>query len=224
MNPIYTGKDVSFIDTKQAQRLAECKLADAETMAALASLGRTRSRTGPSTRPGANWFSVPTTTGSPGRSRTRCTWTSLGGWREAFELAGQVEEHSRQQLVAAIDTSARAPAARGHGRGHQYHRRGPFRLGVRGGAGAAGRAGRLGHRRNGGSRSPSKTEPGEPSARWCRVSWPPRYRGSGTAVFGYGYRAGSASAGGWSEAPGPTSPMSTSKSPRTPSRAGAWPA
>jgi len=27
--PIYTGKDVSFIDTKQAQRLAECKLADA---------------------------------------------------------------------------------------------------------------------------------------------------------------------------------------------------
>ncbi|WP_406395402.1 NEW3 domain-containing protein [Streptomyces sp. NBC_00882] len=38
MNPIYTGKDVSYIDTKQAQRHGETLLADAEAWATLASL------------------------------------------------------------------------------------------------------------------------------------------------------------------------------------------
>ncbi|MEU4423639.1 glycoside hydrolase, partial [Actinoplanes sp. NPDC024001] len=36
MNPIYTGKDVSFIDTKQAQRAAESLLVEAETFATIA--------------------------------------------------------------------------------------------------------------------------------------------------------------------------------------------
>jgi len=38
MNPVYTGKDVSYIDTKQAQRSAETAVLDAERAAALASL------------------------------------------------------------------------------------------------------------------------------------------------------------------------------------------
>ncbi|MFJ9902338.1 NEW3 domain-containing protein [Streptomyces sp. NPDC101152] len=38
MNPVYTGKDVSYIDTKQAQRYGEALLADAEAWATLASL------------------------------------------------------------------------------------------------------------------------------------------------------------------------------------------
>ena len=38
MNPVYTGKDVSFIDTKQAQRPAENTLLTAEKFATLASL------------------------------------------------------------------------------------------------------------------------------------------------------------------------------------------
>ena len=38
MNPVYTGKDVSYIDTKQAQRAAESLLVDAEMFAAIASL------------------------------------------------------------------------------------------------------------------------------------------------------------------------------------------
>ncbi|MFE6618879.1 NEW3 domain-containing protein [Streptomyces sp. NPDC057740] len=38
MNPVYTGKDVSYIDTKQAQRHGETLLADAEAWATLASL------------------------------------------------------------------------------------------------------------------------------------------------------------------------------------------
>lgn len=36
MNPIYTGKDVSFVDTKQAQRHAEALLVDAEKFATIA--------------------------------------------------------------------------------------------------------------------------------------------------------------------------------------------
>ena len=40
MNPIYTGKDVSFIDTKQAQRAAENTLLGAEKFATLAALHR----------------------------------------------------------------------------------------------------------------------------------------------------------------------------------------
>ncbi|MFJ2903900.1 NEW3 domain-containing protein [Streptomyces sp. NPDC087212] len=38
MNPVYTGKDVSYIDTKQAQRYGESLLTDAEAWATLASL------------------------------------------------------------------------------------------------------------------------------------------------------------------------------------------
>ncbi|MEU8567378.1 NEW3 domain-containing protein [Streptomyces pathocidini] len=38
MNPVYTGKDVSYIDTKQAQRYGETLLADAEAWATLAYL------------------------------------------------------------------------------------------------------------------------------------------------------------------------------------------
>jgi alpha-mannosidase len=38
MNPVYTGKDVSFIDTKQAHRHAEALLIDAEKFATLASV------------------------------------------------------------------------------------------------------------------------------------------------------------------------------------------
>ena len=36
MNPLYTGKDVSYIDTKQAQRAAEAAVQDAERLATLA--------------------------------------------------------------------------------------------------------------------------------------------------------------------------------------------
>nr|BFE85195.1 hypothetical protein GCM10020093_077960 [Planobispora longispora] len=38
MNPVYTGKDVSYIDTKQAQRAVEVAAVDAEKLAALAVL------------------------------------------------------------------------------------------------------------------------------------------------------------------------------------------
>lgn len=76
MNPVYTGKDVSYIDTKQAQRAAEVAALDAEklaTVAAVHGLGRyPRPRW---TRSGANSPTEPTTTRSPAPSPTRSTWT-----------------------------------------------------------------------------------------------------------------------------------------------------
>jgi len=110
MNPIYTGKDVSFIDTKQAQRLAECKLADAETMAALAQvLGAAV----PHRALDKAWRQLVFGAhhdGITGSESDQVYLDLLGGWREALELADQVEEHCRQQLVDAIDTSGERTA------------------------------------------------------------------------------------------------------------------
>ena len=76
MNPIYTGKDVSFIDTKQMQRVAENTLMGAEKFATIAALiGRPVPDRGRSTRPGDSCCSAPTTTGSPAPNRTRSTST-----------------------------------------------------------------------------------------------------------------------------------------------------
>ncbi len=110
MNPIYTGKDVSFIDTKQAQRSAECKLADAETMAALAQvLGAAV----PHRALDKAWRQLVFGAhhdGITGSESDQVYLDLLAGWREALELADQVEEHCRQQLVAAIDTSGEGTA------------------------------------------------------------------------------------------------------------------
>jgi len=110
MNPIYTGKDVSFIDTKQAQRLAESKLADAETMAALAHvLGAAV----PHRALDKAWRQLVFGAhhdGITGSESDQVYLDLLAGWRESLELAGQVEEHCRQQLVAAVDTSGEGTA------------------------------------------------------------------------------------------------------------------
>src|SRR5262249_58186212 len=42
MNPVYPGKDVSYIDTKQAQRAAEVATLDGERLATLAWLAGAR--------------------------------------------------------------------------------------------------------------------------------------------------------------------------------------
>ena len=77
MNPIYTGKDVSYIDTKQANRDAENAVLDGERFAVFAGPARRRR---PTRRPrwrrrGCSWPTAPITTRSPARSPTRCTST-----------------------------------------------------------------------------------------------------------------------------------------------------
>ncbi len=105
MNPVYTGKDVSFIDTKQAQRLAEAELADAETLAALAAaLGAPV----PRRELDKAWRQLVFNAhhdGITGSESDQVYLDLLGGWREAYELASRIAERSGTHLIEAIDTS-----------------------------------------------------------------------------------------------------------------------
>jgi alpha-mannosidase len=104
MNPIYTGKDVSFVDTKQAQRRAEVLLAEAEAMAAItAALGGS-----PASRSlDKAWRQLVFNAhhdGITGSGSDQVYLDLLGGWREAYELARRAESAGRAQLLGAIDT------------------------------------------------------------------------------------------------------------------------
>ena len=104
MNPVYTGKDVSFIDTKQAQRLAETTLADAEALAAVAGL---LGAPLPLRELDKAWRQLVFNAhhdGITGSESDQVYLDLLGGWREAYELAHQVAERSAQALVGAIAT------------------------------------------------------------------------------------------------------------------------
>ena len=87
MNPVYTGKDVSYIDTKQAQRAIETAVAEAERLGHPGLAGR---RAVPGTRrwtrPGGCWPSARTTTAITGVESDQVYLDLLGGWREAWEL------------------------------------------------------------------------------------------------------------------------------------------
>ncbi len=105
MNPIYTGKDVSYIDTKQAQRAAENELLDAERFAALASLA------GGAEYPeaaldkawrllvfGAHHDAIT------GTESDQVYLDLLAGWREAYDLAEEVHTSALEHLAARTST------------------------------------------------------------------------------------------------------------------------
>ncbi|HTW09967.1 MAG TPA: NEW3 domain-containing protein, partial [Acidimicrobiales bacterium] len=105
MNPIYTGKDVSFIDTKQGQRLAERHLAEAE---ALAALGSVLGAPVPHRALDKAWRQLVFGAhhdGITGSESDQVYLDLLGGWREAYELACAVEQASRAVLLSALDTT-----------------------------------------------------------------------------------------------------------------------
>jgi alpha-mannosidase len=103
MNPVYTGKDVSYIDTKQAQRATEVAVLDAERLATLAAL---LGEAYPSEALDKAWRLL-----AYGAHHDAITGTEsdqvyldlLGGWREAFELG-----------AAARDTAIAGIAAHAH--------------------------------------------------------------------------------------------------------------
>ena len=110
MNPIYTGKDVSFIDTKQAQRLAETNLADAETLATVAGIlgaplpHRALDKAWRQLVFGAHHDGIT------GSESDQVYLDLLGGWREAHELACEVADASTGHLLDVIDTSGNGQA------------------------------------------------------------------------------------------------------------------
>ncbi|MFD7414452.1 NEW3 domain-containing protein [Kitasatospora purpeofusca] len=105
MNPVYTGKDVSYIDTKQAQRAAETAAVDAEKLAVLAEaqgLGRY-----PAAALDKAWRHLAygahhdAITGS---ESDQVYLDLLGGWREAYDLASDVRDRALDALTARIAT------------------------------------------------------------------------------------------------------------------------
>jgi alpha-mannosidase len=104
MNPVYTGKDVSYIDTKQAQRAIETIVLDAErlgTLAALLGTGYPRSQLDKAWRLLAYGAHHDAVTGT---ESDQVYLDLLAGWREAFELGAAARRSAVTGLAARADT------------------------------------------------------------------------------------------------------------------------
>jgi alpha-mannosidase len=117
MNPVYTGKDVSYIDTKQAQRAAETAVEDGErlaTLAWLAGAGYPAASLDKAWRQlvfGAHHDAI---TGVEG---DQTYLDLLAGWREAFERGdaarlGAARHLARLAATAAVAGPDAGPGAR----------------------------------------------------------------------------------------------------------------
>lgn len=107
MNPIYTGKDVSYIDTKQANRAAENAVLDAERYAVFAAL-----MTGadyPQAALAKAWVQLAygahhdAITGS---ESDQVYLDLLTGWRDAWELGRAARDNSLALLWGALSSQA----------------------------------------------------------------------------------------------------------------------
>ena len=105
MNPLYTGKDVSFIDTKQANRLAENTLLDGEKFATVASLLGARY---PQEAIDKAWRQLLFNAhhdGITGSESDQVYLDLLGGWREAWDLGRDVLNNSLRYIGDQIESS-----------------------------------------------------------------------------------------------------------------------
>ncbi len=106
MNPIYTGKDVSYIDTKQANRAAEDAVLDAERFAVFA--GLLGGATYPQAALAKAWVQLAygahhdAITGS---ESDQVYLDLLTGWRDAWELGSTARDNALRLLSSAVDGS-----------------------------------------------------------------------------------------------------------------------
>ena len=104
MNPVYTGKDVTYIDTKQAQRAAETAVLDGERLATLAWLAGAEFPAASLDKAwrllvfGAHHDAI---TGSEG---DQVYLDLLGGWREAWERGSEARAAAISHLASLTDT------------------------------------------------------------------------------------------------------------------------
>ncbi len=110
MNPLYTGKDVSFIDTKQANRLAENVLLDAEAFATIASLVGARYPTEAIDKAWRQLLFNAHHDGITGSESDQVYLDLLGGWREAWELGRGVLDAALAHIGARIDSTGEGRA------------------------------------------------------------------------------------------------------------------
>ncbi|MGH3676181.1 MAG: NEW3 domain-containing protein [Mycobacterium sp.] len=106
MNPIYTGKDVSYIDTKQANRAAENAVLDAEKFAVFA--GLLAGATYPQAALEKAWVQLAygahhdAITGS---ESDQVYLDLLTGWRDAWELGRAARDNALTLISGAVDGS-----------------------------------------------------------------------------------------------------------------------
>lgn len=104
MNPIYTGKDVSYIDTKQANRAAENVVLEAERFAVFA--GILTGATYPQAALAKAWVQLAygahhdAITGS---ESDQVYLDLLTGWRDAWEIGRGVRDTALQLLSGAVN-------------------------------------------------------------------------------------------------------------------------
>ncbi|MCP2261922.1 Glycosyl hydrolases family 38 C-terminal domain-containing protein [Streptoalloteichus tenebrarius] len=109
MNPIYTGKDVSYIDTKQAQRATEDALLQAERFAVFAAL-LTGARY-PDAAFAKAWAQLVYGAhhdGITGSESDQVYIDLVTGWREARDLAVGARDAALARLSSIVDTGPRA--------------------------------------------------------------------------------------------------------------------
>jgi alpha-mannosidase len=162
MNPVYTGKDVSYIDTKQAHRAAEVAVCEGERLATLAALrgagypGASLDRAWRLLVYGAHHDAIT------GTESDQVYLDLLAGWREAWQRGDQIRREAARFLSAGSgsapdDRRAREPSpgsvmvANGLGR----ERSGTVRVAVTLPEGSAARGVRV---RDGGAAVPTVAE------------------------------------------------------------------
>jgi alpha-mannosidase len=107
MNPVYTGKDVSYIDTKQAQRAIETAVDEAERLATLAWLAGAPY---PHAALDKTWRLLAFGAhhdGITGVESDQVYLDLLGGWREAWDLGSG----ARRDAVISLSRSGEPPQA-----------------------------------------------------------------------------------------------------------------
>ncbi|HTW02285.1 MAG TPA: glycoside hydrolase family 38 C-terminal domain-containing protein [Streptosporangiaceae bacterium] len=113
MNPVYTGKDVSYIDTKQAQRAAEIAVTDGEKLATLAWLAGAPY---PAAGLDKAWRQLvfgahhDAITGTEG---DQVYLDLLAGWREAYERGDDARRDAARHLAGLAATATVSGQDRG---------------------------------------------------------------------------------------------------------------
>ncbi len=113
MNPVYTGKDVSYIDTKQAQRAAETAVLDGERLATLAWLAGAPYPAASLDKAWRQLVFGAHHDGITGSEGDQVYLDLMAGWREAWERGEAARAAAIRYLAERADTgslAAEAPA------------------------------------------------------------------------------------------------------------------